>query len=103
MNLRRVFTVIALTLASLAASPTVARAGLFRNCECVDDYKPAKGVLKLWTLPIKTEWEQREHCLPCGRKVPYKVKVITYRERYTDGTQRTWKCVVAGSEVTLGK
>jgi hypothetical protein len=31
------------------------------------------------------------------------VKVITYRERYTDGTQRTWKCVVAGSEVSLGK
>jgi hypothetical protein len=29
--------------------------------------------------------------------------VITYRERYTDGTQRTWKCVVAGSEVSLGK
>lgn len=81
--------------------PVSGQAGRFDHCECVEDYKPAKNVLKLWTWPIRTEWEQRYHCLPCGRKVPYKVKVITYRERYTDGTQRTWKCVVAGSEVSL--
>jgi hypothetical protein len=31
------------------------------------------------------------------------VKVITYRDRYTDGTARTWKCAVASSEVSLGK
>lgn len=103
MNLRRAISVLVLVLAAIAACPGSAQAGRFNHCECVDDYQPAKGVLKLWTLPIKTEWEQRHHCLPCGRKLPYKVKVITYRERYTDGTQRTWKCVVAGSEVSLGK
>lgn len=103
MNLRRHFSVLVLILAAFAAAPGTVEAGRFSHCEYVDDYKPAKGVLKLWTLPIKTEWEHRHHCLPCGRKLPYKVKVITYRERYTDGTQRTWKCVVAGSEVSLGK
>lgn len=55
------------------------------------------------TARVKTEWGHRHHCLPCGRKIPYKVKVITYRDRYTDGTARTWKCVVASSEVSLGK
>lgn len=103
MKLRRAFTILALALASFTVAAGTAEAGRFSHCECVDDYKPAKGVLKLWTLPIKTEWENRHHCLPYGRKLPYKVKVITYRERYTDGTQRTWKCVVAGSEVSLGK
>lgn len=103
MNLRRAFSIAAFALAAFAAAPVTAEAGRFSHCECVDDYQPAKGVLKLWTARIKTEWEHRHHCLPCGRKLPYKVKVITYRERYTDGTQRTWKCVVAGSEVSLGK
>ncbi len=102
MNLTR-FLFVAVPALLLLSSFQPVQAGLFNHCECVDDYKPAKGVLKVWTWPIKTEWEQRQHCLPCGRKIPYQVKVITYRERYTDGTQRTWKCVVAGSEVTLGK
>lgn len=103
MKTRRVPAALAFALVSAALLPEPAAAGPFRRCEHLDDYKPAKGVLKMWTWPIKTEWEQRHHCLPCGRKEPYKVKVITYRERYTDGTQRTWKCVVAGSEVALGK
>ena len=90
-----------LAVALLFSFPVAAKAGRFSHCECVDDYRPAKNVLKLWTCRIKTEWELRHHCLPCGRKLPYKVKVITYRERYTDGTQRTWKCVVAGSEISL--
>ena len=100
---RRFISIIVLALAVSVLLPSPAAARLFSHCEYVDDYKPAKGVLKMWTWPIRTEWEHRHHCMPCGRKVPYKVKVITYRERYTDGTQRTWKCVVAGSEVTLGK
>lgn len=99
--LRPVF--LALVLSGVFAAVAPVEAARFDHCECVDDYKPNKGVLKLWTWPIKTEWELRHHCLPCGRKIPYKVKVITYRERYTDGTQRTWKCVVTDSEVTLGK
>jgi hypothetical protein len=96
-------SLFALALAFFFVTADTAQAGRFCHCEVVDDYKPAKGVLKLWTVSIKTEWEHRHHCLPGGRKLPYKVKVITYRERYTDGVQRTWKCVVAGSEVTLGK
>jgi len=103
MKARRAIAALALALAPVALLPLSAEAGRFSHCEYVDDYKPAKGVLKLWTWPIKTEWETRHHCLPCGRKLPYKVKVITYRERYTDGTQRTWKCVVADSEISLGK
>jgi len=103
MKHRHACSLLALALAFFTVAPGTAKAGRFSHCECVDDYKPAKGVLKVWTLPIKTEWEHRHHCLPCGRKLPYKVKVITYRERYTDGTQRTWKCVVAGSEVSLGQ
>lgn len=74
----------------------------FKHCETCGDYKPPKGVIKWYTVRIKKEWEHRVHCLPCGRKEPYKVKVITYRDRYSDGTQRTWKCVVAGSETPLG-
>lgn len=89
-------------LLSCLAPPSLSQAGRFRHCEAVDDYEPGKGVVKLWTCRIKTEWEHRHHCLPCGRKEPYKVKVITYRERYSNGVQRTWKCVVAGSEVSLG-
>ncbi|HRQ88840.1 MAG TPA: hypothetical protein PLA50_08590 [Bacteroidia bacterium] len=92
---------IALLASVVLLQSVPAEAGRFSHCECVDDYRPAKGVLKLWTARIRTEWEQRHHCLPCGRKVPYQVKVITYRDRYTDGTQRTWKCVVEGSETTL--
>lgn len=109
MYARRAIAAFVLAPAILAAFPATTEAGRFSHCECVDDYQPAKGVLKLWTWPIKTEWEERHHCIPGGPKSPvrttnaYKVKVITYRERYTDGTQRTWKCVVAGSEVPLGK
>jgi hypothetical protein len=82
-----------------------ASAGLLRKnrCETVGDYKPPRGVLKWYTCRVKKEWEVRQHCLPCGTKIPYKVKVITYRDRFSDGSTRTWKCVVAGSEVNLGK
>jgi hypothetical protein len=93
---------VALLLLLPAIAPEWARAGRFSHCEAVEPYEPGKGVYKLWTARIKTEWEQRHHCLPGGRKAPYKVKVITYRERYSDGVQRTWKCVVAGSETPLG-
>ncbi len=89
-----------LLFALLAPSPL--EAGRFSRCEAVDPYKPGKGVYKLWTRRINTKWEQRQHCLPCGRKAPYKVKVITFRERYSNGVQRTWKCVVADSETPLG-
>lgn len=94
---------LAIVLIATAFFPIPASAGRFDHCEGCDDYTPPRGAVKMWTWPIKREWEQRSHCLPGGRKIPYKVKVITYRERYTDGTQRTWKCVVAGSEITLGK
>ncbi|MDF1859831.1 MAG: hypothetical protein P1U87_06420 [Verrucomicrobiales bacterium] len=102
------WTILLLTAVALQAFATTAEAGLFgpcraNKCETLGDYKPNKGVIKYYTCKIKKEWETRQHCLPCGRKIPYKVKVITYRDRYSDGTQRTWKCVVAGSEVTLGK
>ncbi len=99
----RLFFLLLLFLLAPVAVPKAAAAGWCGRCEGIDDYKPPRGVLKLWTWPIKTEWEQRHHCLPCGRKVPYTVKVVTYRERYTDGTQRTWKCVLSRTEVALGK
>jgi hypothetical protein len=83
-------------------APSV-QAGRFSKCECIGDYQPPRGVVKWYTVKKKKEWEHRHHCLPCGRKIPYKVKVITYVDRYSDGTKRTWKCDVAGSEVTLGK
>lgn len=95
-------TILFCTLTSFCAVTPV-EAGRFSHCECVGDYTPPRGVLKMFTARVKTEWENRHHCLPGGRKIPYKVKVITYRERYTDGSSRTWKCVVAGSEVNLGK
>lgn len=100
-------TILFCTLAPFFAATPV-EAGRFSHCECVGDYTPPRGVLKLFTTRVRTEWEERHHCLPGGRKVPYKVKVITYRERYTNGSSRTWKCVVAGSEtpldlVTFGK
>jgi hypothetical protein len=99
---RLLLTISVFSLTLFAAAAPV-QAGRFSHCECVGDYTPPRGAVKMFTARVKTEWEQRHHCLPCGRKIPYKVKVITYRERYTDGTARTWKCVVAGSEVSLGK
>lgn len=89
-----------LLLSSFLAQPSL-QAGRFSHCEAVDPYKPGPGVYKLWTWRVRTDWEQRHHCLPCGRKEPYKVKVITYRERYSNGVQRTWKCVVSRSETPL--
>lgn len=84
--------------------PSQSQAARFDKCECVDeDYTPPKGAVKMWTWPIKREWVERYHCMPNGQKIAYKVKVITYRERYTDGTQRTWKCVVAHDEIYPGK
>ena len=55
MNARRGFAALVLAFATFAVLPAPAQAGRFSHCECVDDYKPAKGVLKLWTWPIKTE------------------------------------------------
>lgn len=85
-----------IALAFSAAVPT-AEAGLFHKCESRGDYKAPRGVIKISSFPIKSEWEERKICLPCGRYEHYKVKVITYRDRYSNGVQRTWKCVVAGS------
>ena len=101
--MNRTLTTLFLAALALLFTPGVAEAGRFSHCEAVGDYVPPRGAVKMSTMRIRTEWEERHHCLPCGRKLPYKVKVITYRERYTDGTCRTWKCVVAGSEVSLGK
>lgn len=75
--------------------------GRFSHCECRGDYRPPQGVVRWGTRRIRTEWEHREHCLPCGRRYPYKVKVITYRDRYSDGSVRTWKCVVSRTETPL--
>ncbi|MDF1849821.1 MAG: hypothetical protein P1U85_03230 [Verrucomicrobiales bacterium] len=75
-----------------------AEAGRFSHCECGrGDYKPPRGVIKYYTVRIKTECEERKICLPCGRYEKYTVKVITYRDRYSNGVQRTWKCVVRDS------
>jgi hypothetical protein len=92
---------ILLALGVLFLSPIAAEAGLYGHCENTGDYRPKKGVVKMYTVPVKVEWEHRHHCLPCGRKAPYRVKVITYRDRFTDGSNRTWKCVVWRSETSL--
>lgn len=72
--------------------------GLYNFCECTGHYQPPRGVVKYYTMPIKIEWEHRKECLPCGKIKPYRVKVITYRDRYSNGVQRTWKCVVFRSK-----
>ncbi|MDF1656154.1 MAG: hypothetical protein P1U58_01005 [Verrucomicrobiales bacterium] len=90
------------TFALQFTTPT-ASAGRFNKCECVGDYEPPHGVVKWYTMRKKKEWEHRHHCLPCGRKIPYKVQVITYVDRFSDGSKRTWKCDVAGSEISLSK
>lgn len=87
-----------LALAFTFAVPDTAQAFRFLRCECGrGDYKPPRGVVRYSTVRIRTEWEDRKVCLPCGRHEHYRVKVITYRDRYSNGVQRTWKCVVAGS------
>jgi hypothetical protein len=101
--MNRLLTTIFLSALAIFSATGPAQAGRFSHCECVGDYTPPRGAVKMFTARVKTEWEHRFQCLPCGRKLPYKVKVITYRDRYTDGTARTWKCVVASSEVSLGK
>lgn len=88
---------------SMQLSMTSAEAGRFSKCECVPSYEAPRGVYRLSTRKIKKEWEHRHHCLPCGRKIPYQVQVITYRSRYSNGVTHIWKCVVKGTEVTQGK
>jgi len=83
------------------AEAALSSLGRFNHCECRGEYESPKGVVKWYTRRVRTDWERREHCLPCGRRYPYKVKVITYRERYSDGTVRTWKCVVSKTETPL--
>lgn len=102
MTISRLFLCLLACLLTFG-SPLTADAGRFRHCECKGDYKPPRGVIKYYTMRIKTEWEHRKHCLPCGRHEHYKVKVITYRDRYSDGSSRTWKCVVAGSACYEGR
>lgn len=89
------------TLFPEAAEATDHGFGRFSHCECRGDYEPPRGVVKWATWRVRTDWEHREHCLPCGRRYPYKVKVITYRDRYSDGSVRTWKCVVSKTETPL--
>ncbi|MEM9017789.1 MAG: hypothetical protein AAGC68_12310 [Verrucomicrobiota bacterium] len=95
--------VLLLSILTVSLQAVPSNCPRFKKCECVGDYKPPRGVVKWFTARVRTDWEVRQHCLPCGRRIPYKVKVITYRDRFSDGSQRTWKCVVADSEVTLGK
>ncbi|MEM9280681.1 MAG: hypothetical protein AAGA96_02550 [Verrucomicrobiota bacterium] len=93
------FLILALAVTSLQLTTTSAHAiRLFRNCECYGDYKPPRGAIKISSCRIRTEWETRYHCLPCGNRIPYEVKVITFRDRYSNGATRVWKCVVRGKE-----
>ena len=101
-KLRIVLLLLFSAIALQFSVPAVASGGRFSHCEACGDYKPPKGVIKWYTCRVRKEWETRYHCLPCGRKEPYKVKVITYRDRYSDGSQRLWKCVVVGTETPLG-
>lgn len=78
------------------------------KCEAVDTYKPKKGTFRLYRVKLHKRWETRFYCSdaysgknPVVEKQPYKVLVTTYRERYSDGTQRIWKCVHPGTEVML--
>ena len=97
----KVFLTIACAALFLFSYTMPAEALGFTKCECVVKYKPPRGVVKIWHRRVKTEWETRYHCQPCGAKIPYKVKVVTYRDRYSDGSTRTWKCVVEGSYTSL--
>lgn len=97
----KLFPLLACLAFALSVFSTPVEARWLTRCECVVPYKPGKGVVKIWQRRVKTEWETRYHCLPCGKKEPYKVKVVTYRDRYSDGSTRTWKCVVAGSYTSL--
>ena len=101
--MKKILTILGLFLFVGFGFVPAVQAGWFAKCESKGDYKPPRGVYKVFSRRVKTEWEHRQHCLPCGRRIPYKVKVITYRDRYSNGISRTWKCVVAGSEVSLGK
>lgn len=78
------------------------------KCEAVDTYVPKKGTFRLYRVKLHKRWETRFYCSDAysGKdlvveKQPYKVLVTTYRERYSDGTQRIWKCVHPGTEVML--
>ena len=97
------FATILIAAVSMQLSMTSAEAGRFSKCECAGQYEAPRGVYRMWTRKINKEWETRQHCLPCGRFVPYQVQVITFRARYSNGVCHTWKCVVAGTEITQGK
>ena len=78
------------------------------KCEAEDTYVPKKGTFRMYRVKLHKRWETRYYCSNSysGKslvvdKQPYKVLVTTYRERYSDGTQRIWKCVHPGTEVML--
>ena len=89
---------ILIAAVSLQFTATSAQALIFgcgRNkCESTGDFEPPKSTFRISSRRISTEWETRYDCLTCGNKVAYRVRVATYRDRYSNGVQRTWKCVL---------
>lgn len=85
-------------VAQTNAAPLPAHPFHHKKCESVVDYKPPKGVFRLYRLRVGSEWEQRSYPQKGGPDIHYRVKVVTYRERFSDGSRRTWKCVVSGTE-----
>jgi len=88
---------ILIAAVSLQFTATSARAifGCGRHkCERTGDFQRPKRTFLMSSRRINAEWENRYDCLPCGNKVPYRAKVATFRDRYSNGVQRTWKCVI---------
>tara|TARA_R110000850_G_scaffold169388_20_gene294685 strand:- start:556 stop:861 length:306 start_codon:yes stop_codon:yes gene_type:complete len=101
--MKTLVTILTIAVVTQFSLPSANASGFSRKCDCVGDYRPPKGVIKYWTCRVSTETEVRYHCLPCGRKSAYTVKVITYRDRFSDGSNRLWKCVVSEPDTYYGK
>jgi len=86
----------------LTGSLSIAEAGR-KRCESTGTYEPPRGVYRVWSRKLNKRWETYHHCLPCGRKIPYRVRVVTYRDRYSNGVIHEWDCILRETEVTLGK
>jgi len=97
------FFFIALAVAFAAGGlPMEGQAGYrTQQCDSIGQYVPPKGVYRLCRRKINKRREVRYHCLDCGRKIPYEVIVVTYKERYSNGTIRIWDCLLTGSEIAI--
>lgn len=102
--MKRFIPAIILVIVFLSGVPITSEANPFPRCPPPSEFDKPKHVYKLWTQKVgKKRWETRFDCLPCGRKIPYRVKLVKYRTRYSNGSIHEWDCVIEREDIAYTK